>query len=161
MIPANSLGWILIRDFWADGCVNSILTLVPPPPSGSKLPSKTVAYFMALQGNPKSEDSAQFIIHLRSRLISIRESGFDGTYFVAWGYAPFICCLSLSRISRRLQMIPQKKNVWSNIYRNSYPSPATASCMQLQRSFLFFLRLRRSYSFLLFLLATRKIRWAR
>lgn len=78
MIAANSLGWILTRDFWADGGVNSILTLVLPPPlAGSKLPSKTVAYFMALRGNPKSEDSARFIIHLRSRLISIGESGFD------------------------------------------------------------------------------------
>ena len=78
MIVANSLGWILTRDFWADGGVNSILTLVLSPPlAGSKLPSKTVAYFMMLRGNPKSEDSARFIIHLRSRLISIDESGFD------------------------------------------------------------------------------------
>jgi len=31
MIAANSLGWILTRDFWADGSVNSILTLVLSP----------------------------------------------------------------------------------------------------------------------------------
>lgn len=103
MIPANSLGWILIRDFWADGCVNSILTLVPSSPSGSKLPSKTVAYFMALQGNLKSEDSAQFIIHLHSRLISILENGFDGTSLAALGdmHPLFAACLRLVSHSTR------------------------------------------------------------
>lgn len=45
MITANSLGWI--RDFSMGGGVNSILTVVPSTPrAGSKLPSKTVAYFM-------------------------------------------------------------------------------------------------------------------
>lgn len=122
MIPANSLGWIPIRDFWADGCVNSILTLVPSPPSGSKLPSKTVAYFMALQGNPKSEDSAQFIIHLRSRLISIRESGFDGTYFGALGdMHPLFAAACLRPASRSARNGPGKKRARSNIYRDSYP----------------------------------------
>lgn len=61
------------------GGVNSILTVVPSSRRlGSKLPSKTVAYFMAFRGDPKSEDSARFIIHLRSRLnIDSRERSFD------------------------------------------------------------------------------------
>lgn len=116
MIAANSLGRILTRDFWADGGVNSILTLVLSPLPGSKLPSKTVAYFMAHRGNPKSEDSARFIIHLRSLLISIGESGFDELTWVLGDMHPLFAPCLRPAYPIQSKMKSERPNICWNSY---------------------------------------------
>lgn len=132
MIAANSLGWIPTRDFWADGGVNSILTVVPSPPrAGSKLPSKAVAYFMVFQGDPEvwrlgpiyNSPSFSANIDWRERLWR--------TYLGSRGYAPFICSSSRFLLDSRVKWILPPANKWSNIYWNDYP-PSTSSYANLK-----------------------------
>lgn len=116
MIAANSLGRILTRDFWADGGVNSILTLVLSPPDRN-YPLRPLHISWRF-GETRSlpEDSVRFIIHLRSRLISIGESGFDELTQVLGDMHPlFAPCLRPAYPIRS-----EMKSEWPNICRNSY-----------------------------------------
>jgi len=96
MIAANSLGWILTRDFWAGGSVNSILTLVLFPPDRnyplrplhiSWLEEPEVWRLGPIYNSPSFSTN-----------IDWREWLWR-TYLGSLGYAPFICSLSSSRIS--------------------------------------------------------------
>lgn len=105
------------------GGVNSILTVVPSSRRlGSKLPSKTVAYFMAFRGDPKSEDSVRFIIHLRSRLnIDSRERSFD---------EPTRECAPFLFVPRSDFLLDSRL---ANIYRNGYIPVVYASCKKKRK----------------------------